>query len=298
MATRGIAVTGASGNVGGAVVRGLLAAGETDVLAWVRSPSRLAALERVVDVRQADYQSREGLESALDGVGTLVFISSDGEAAPMLIHHGNVLAAAVSAGVEHVVYLSILDVEADSPFCFAPVHRETERMLRDHGLPHTVVRSSIYSEFFLRWVVEAASTGELALPMRDGTVSLISRDDVARCLVECAVRRAGSLVHATGEESYGLAEVARLAARLGSRPVRPTDIDPTEFAALLLRQHVTPWWTYAFASMFESVRGQRFAEVTGDVAALTGHGPVGFEDIAQRAFQASLRVGDPAGGES
>ncbi|MFJ4773774.1 SDR family oxidoreductase [Streptomyces uncialis] len=114
MTTRGIAVTGASGNVGGAVVRGLLSAGRSDVIALVRRPSGPADLQRVVDVRRADYQSRGDLEAVLNGVGTLVFVSSDGAAAAMLVQHRNVLEAAVAAGVEHVVYLSILDLEAES----------------------------------------------------------------------------------------------------------------------------------------------------------------------------------------
>lgn len=123
MTTRPIAVTGASGNVGGAVVRGLLDAGHTNVLALVREPSRAVDLDRVAAVRRAaDYASRKEMAAALTGVGTLVFVSSDGEAAPMLVHHINVLDAAVRAGVEHVVYLSILDIEADSPFS-APVAR-------------------------------------------------------------------------------------------------------------------------------------------------------------------------------
>lgn len=292
MTTRRIAVTGASGNVGGAVVRALLDAGRTDVLALVRDPSRVPGLQRAAAVRRADYRSREDMTAALAGTGTLVFVSSDGEAAPMLVHHINVLDAAVSAGVEHVVYLSILDVEAESPFCFAPVHRETERMLHDSGLSHTVVRSSMYGEFFARWITESASDRELALPMGEGRVSLVSRDDVARCLAECAVRRPGGLVKATGERGYTLAELADVAAGFGARAVGARDIEAMEFCSLLLSQDVTPWWTYAFTSMFESVREQRFAEVTGDVATLTGRPPVPFGVTAERAFRTSPRLPD------
>ncbi|MET8677280.1 NAD(P)H-binding protein [Streptomyces sp. NPDC004647] len=287
--TRPTAVTGASGHVGGAVVRRLVDAGHTDVLALVREPSRFIDLHRVAAVRRADYTSREEMAAALTGVGTLVFIASDGEAAPMLVHHINVLDAAARAGVEHVVYLSILDLELDSPFCFAPVHRETERMLRDRHLPHTVVRASIYGEFFTRWVVEAAASGDLALPMGDGRVSLVSRGDVARCLAECAVRRSGALVKATGGRSYELAELADIAARFSPYPVKKIDIEPTDFSSLLLRQGVAPWWVYAFTSMFESVREQRFEAVTSDVATLTGLAPVDFSTNAELAIQASPR---------
>ncbi|MCT2594795.1 NAD(P)H-binding protein [Streptomyces sp. N2-109] len=287
MTTRPTAVTGASGHVGGAVVRGLVDAGHTDVLALVREPSRFVDPHQPAAVRRADYTSREEMAAALTGVGTLVFISSDGEAASALVHHINVLDAAVRAEVEHVVYLSILDLEPDSPFCFAPVHRETERMLRDRHLPHTVVRASVYGEFFTQWVVEAASSGSLALPMGDGRVSLVSRGDVARCLVECAIRRPGAVVKATGGHSFDLAELADITARFSPHLVKATNIEPTEFSSLLLRRGVAPWWVYAFTSMFESVREQRFEAVTGDVATLTGLAPVGFSTLAETAIQTS-----------
>lgn len=275
--------------MGGAVVKGLLDAGHTDVRALVREPSRCVDLQRVAAVRRADYSSREEMAAALTGVGTLVFISSDGEAASALVHHINVLDAAVRAGVEHVVYLSILDLAPDSPFCFAPMHRETERMLRDRNLPHTVVRASVYGEFFTHWLVDAAASGKLALPMGEGRVSLVSRGDVARCLVECAIHRSGTVVKATGGHSFDLSELADITARFGPRPVKDTDIEPAEFSSLLLRQGVTPWWIYAFTSMFESVREKRFEAVTGDISALTGRPPVEFSTVAEKAIAGADR---------
>ena len=50
-----------------------------------------------------------------------MFIGSDGRADRVLAHHRNLLAAARSAGVHRIVLLSSKDVEADSPFCYAPV---------------------------------------------------------------------------------------------------------------------------------------------------------------------------------
>ncbi|EST30518.1 hypothetical protein N566_21175 [Streptomycetaceae bacterium MP113-05] len=225
------------------------------------------------------------MAAALAGVGTLVFVSSDGEAAPMLVHHINVVDAAVRAGVEYVVYLSIVDIEPGSPFCFAPVHAETERMLRDSGLRHVAVRASVYGEFFARWVVDATASGEIALPMGSGRVSLVSRGDVARCLIECARRRAPSVVHATGRHSYSLAEVADVAATFSRRTVEGVDIAPDEFTSQLLRQGVGPWWAYAFTSMFASVREHRFGVTTGDVVALTGRAPVEFSTSVERVLQ-------------
>lgn len=75
---------------------------------------------------------------------------------------------------------------------------------------------------------------------------------------------------AAGGRGYALAELAALTTRFGPRPVGARDLDPAEFGALLLRQGVSPWWVHAFTGMFESVRGNRFEAVTGDVATPTG----------------------------
>ena len=282
---RPVVVTGASGNIGGAVVNGLLDAGRTDVIALVRDPARLGAPQSTVAVREAGYDDRAALASALAGSGTLVFVSSDGEAAPMLVHHLNVLDAAVSAGVGHIVYLSILDVAPDSPFCFAPVHRETERMLRDTGLPHTVVRASVYAEFFTRWITKAGTSGLLALPMGSGRLSLVSREDVARCLVACALRPRGGVAVITGDHGYDLAELGALTERFAHVPVTTENVGRNDFCGRLLRERFSPWWAYAFTSLFESVSEHRFETVTDDVTKLTGRAPYPFRTVVQRAFR-------------
>jgi NAD(P)H dehydrogenase (quinone) len=283
MTTRPIAVTGASGNIGGAVVSGLLDAGRTNVIALARNPARLGARQSGAAVRRADYDDRAELAAALAGVETLIFVSSDGEAAQMLVHHINVLDAAADSGIDRIVYLSILDVAPGSPFCFAPVHRETERMLRDRGIPHTTVRASIYSEFFTRWINKESASGPLALPMGTGRVSLVSRRDVARCLVACGLRNQEGLQLVTGNHSYDLAELAALTEKFTHASIKVNDVDLTDFCERLLREGVSPWWSYAFTSMFGSIREHRFEIVTDDVVKLTGQSPTPFCDVVERA---------------
>jgi NAD(P)-dependent dehydrogenase (short-subunit alcohol dehydrogenase family) len=93
-----IAVTGAGGRLGGQVVR-LLAAEQAHqvVVALTRReppPERHLANARMV---AADYADPAALRAALRGVEVLVFVSSDGEAARVLLHHQNVVRAAVDS---------------------------------------------------------------------------------------------------------------------------------------------------------------------------------------------------------
>ena len=89
---------------------------------------------RVATARFADYDDPASLRAAFSGIRTLVFISSDGLIEPMRRHHENVVAAAVDAGVDHIVYTSIIDASPDSRFYYAAVHRDTEALLAESGL--------------------------------------------------------------------------------------------------------------------------------------------------------------------
>jgi uncharacterized protein YbjT (DUF2867 family) len=143
-----IGVTGASGGVGSRVVRLLARGTGSAVVALARRPDAVPAAARV-EPRWADYDDRFSLRAALAGVRTLVFVSSDGEPDAMRRHHEHVIAAAVAAGVERVVYTSILDVAPESAFCYAAVHRETEAMLDASGLARCLARTSIFADYFL-----------------------------------------------------------------------------------------------------------------------------------------------------
>ena len=124
-----IAVTGAGGTVGGQVVGLLAAEPEHGVVGLARRELRLSPAPTVV----ADYADVAALRAALSGVDTLVFVSSDGEAAKVLVHHENVVRAAAESGVGHVVALSGLDADVRSPFCYAFTYGRTEEALRASG---------------------------------------------------------------------------------------------------------------------------------------------------------------------
>lgn len=266
-------MTGSTGALGGQVVQLLAATGEQEVVALARRPDP-AARHPIVSVR-ADYTDLDSLRSALRGVDTLVFISSDGEAARMMIHHQNVVRAAVENEVKHVVYLSGLDADLASPFCYAYTNGYTEQLLAEHGCPVSIARASIFTEFFLALARRGRSTGELRLPMADGRISLISKQDVGRCLAALATAPPTNRYHEiTGPESLDLAAIAEIAGRAWGMPVRHTDVRPAEFAAELALGGEDPWWTYAYSSMFASVREHRWEGTSDEVLRLTGRAPL------------------------
>jgi NAD(P)H dehydrogenase (quinone) len=271
-----IAVTGAGGRLGGQVVDLLAAEDDHDVVAVSR---RKPPYERVTTM-VADYADPAALHAALRDVDTLVFVTSDGETAQLLMHHHNVIEAAVAGGVTHIVLLSSLDADLDSPFCYAVTGRYTEQLLDGTECSVSIVRASIYTEFFMRWLTQARTTGQIRLPAADGRISLVSRTDVGRCLAALALTPPTGRTHdLTGPESLDLPAIAAVAEQVWRIPIRYVDLTPAEYTVEMARAGEDPWWMYAFSSMFASVREQRWTPTSGEVARLTGRNPTPLRDI-------------------
>jgi NAD(P)H dehydrogenase (quinone) len=278
-----IAVTGASGRIGGQVVRLLAAEQPGQVVALSRRGLLPGRWPPCVSARAADYADPQALGAALSDADTLVFVSSDGPVAEVMVHHQNVIRAARASGVAHIVALSGLDADLSSPFCYAVSYGYTERLLAESGCAVSIARASIYSEFFAGFLARARASGQLRLPAADGRISLVSRSDVARCLAALAVAPASGRHHdITGPQSLDLAAIAAAAAREWGTPLEYVEITPGEHCAEMAAAGEDPWWMYAYSTMFASIRGQRWAAVSGEVHRLTGRSPTPFRTALAR----------------
>jgi NAD(P)H dehydrogenase (quinone) len=268
-----VAVTGASGRLGRQIVELLAADGVHDVVAICRrQPDRLPS---GATLALADYRDPVALRTAFGDIDTLVFVSSDGETQWLLHHHVNVVQAAADSGVGHVVALSSVDADLDSPFCYAVTNRQTELLLEASGCEVSIARASLYIEFFMPWLIAGQASGEIRLPSGAGRMSLVSRADVGRAMAALAVAGPTGRHHdLTGPDSLDIATVAAVMTEECEIPVRHVDITPTEYLAELAAQGEDAWWMYAYSSMFASIREQRWDRTSGEVATLTGRPPI------------------------
>lgn len=108
MTTKTIAITGATGQFG-AIALDLLKAKQANVIALVRSPEKISGVE----ARKFDYSKTEGQVEALQGVDTLILVSSN-EIGQRFVQHNNVIESAKKASVKHIIYTSLLGATNDN----------------------------------------------------------------------------------------------------------------------------------------------------------------------------------------
>ena len=125
MTTKTIAITGATGQFG-AIALNLLKAKHANVIALVRNPAKISDVE----ARKFDYSKTEGQVEALQGVDTLILVSSN-EIGQRFVQHNNVIEAAKKAGVKHIIYTSLLGATNDNTVkSLAGEYVETEAALK------------------------------------------------------------------------------------------------------------------------------------------------------------------------
>jgi NAD(P)H dehydrogenase (quinone) len=275
-----------------------LAALGHDVAAMVRNIQTAARrLPPGIALRAADYEDVPALKNAFAGIDKLVLVSSDGDACAVMRHHANAIEAAMAADIRHIVFTSIVDIDASSPFYFSPVYRDAERRLAACDVPSTILRCGLYSDFILEhWLAPARTSGELALSAGHGRVAAVSRHDVAVAVAAAAVKsdESRSIYRITGHRALSFDEIAASYAEVIARPVRYRACSADEYRADASMRLDDPW-PHAFTTLCASIAEERYSQVSEDFAALTGREPESFQSFLLRATSRHSASGDAFG---
>ena len=274
-----LAVTGATGGLGGRVARALSARGVEQRL-LVRDPARAPRLPGATP-RRTSYADRALAAASLEGVRTLLMVSA-AESADRLEQHLAFADAAAEAGVEHIVYTSFYGAAPEATFTLARDHWATEQHLRASGMAFTFLRDNLYLDFLPDLVGE---DGVIRGPAGDGRVAAVTRDDIAASAVAVLLHagdHAGATYDLTGPEALTFTEIAAILTERTGRPVSYHDETIEEAYASRRRWEAPPWQYDAWVSTYTAVARGELAGVTDHVESLTGRPPTGLAAYLHR----------------
>lgn len=266
-----ILVTGATGNVGRNLVDQLVGRGAS-VRALVRNPAK-AEFPVGVDVVQGDLLDVDSLRSACYGVSTLFLLNAvvPDEFTQALL----ALNLAREAGVQHVVYLSVIhsDVYLNVPH-FAGKFG-VERMIEALGFSATILRPAYFIDNDLTVKDVVRNHGVYPMPIGSKGLAMIDVRDIGEIAAIELLRRdsaAGPLpierINLAGPDTLTGADIAAIWTEVLGRPVAYGGDDTAAFEQNL-RGFMPPWMAYDMRLMAERFQSDGMAPEAGDVERLT-----------------------------
>lgn len=280
-----IVITGATGNLGRATVDALLARGvsPSEIVATGRNLERLTELAaRGVRTVTVDLDDPGALAAAHEGATRALLVSVPGN--PRRVEqHTAVIEAARAAGVELLAYTSFLHADRN------PGHEDhvrTEQVLRDSGVPFSILRDGVYLTYFTRQIDAWRQQGRIIGAGGDGRISAASHADLGAAAADVLTTEghAGTLYELGNRDSFTLADVAtELSLRTGEA-IEYVDLSPDDYRAALLESGQAEAMANRRVETDLNIAAGGFLTETGDLERLVGRPLQGLGD----AFSAAL----------
>ena len=284
-----VIVTGAAGHLGRLIAEQLLErlAPEQVVLVTRRPEALREQTARGADVRYGDFDRPASLPAAFAGGRRMLLISTDAIGRRARQHRAAIDAAA-AAGVEQIVFTSVVNPVAANPSgAHAWELGWTEEMLERRGPAWTVLRFGNFAELVLPAAATAVKNRQLITNSGRGRIVPISRRDCAAVAVVALTTEghAFKTYDVTGPDAFAPSDLVELYSRLSGQPVKLVQLGDAMLTSVLLGIG-TPMRTALAMTGFGRAVRQGYYDVTDSAfERLVRRAPESLRDVlvAQRA---------------
>jgi uncharacterized protein YbjT (DUF2867 family) len=275
-----ILVSGATGRVGGNLVRVLSSAG-AQVRVIVRD---LAAATRLiapgVEIVRGDFEDEATLDAAMEGVDK-AFLLPPGTMRQVK-QEANFIDAAKRAKLRHVVKLSLIKADPKSPGPIPQWHGMAEKRLEASGVKFTHLRPNFYMQNMFWFSRPIREIDTFCLPMGDAKIAPVDVRDIASTAAEVLLGTGheGRTYLLTGPETMDCWELAEQFSLATGRRITYKPIAPEEFKSLVLKHwNLIEPYADAIVSIWRGMAGGGYDQLSGDVEHVTHRKPGSFADF-------------------
>lgn len=199
--TSPILVTGGTGTLGFHVVPQLRHAGHP-----VRVLSRSSRSGDDIEYVTGDLLKDEGVARAVDGVATILHLAGGPKGDDQATR--NLVRAAKHAGVEHLVYISVIGADA-VPVAWLRSKHAAEQAIEHSGIPSTILRAAQFHDLVMTVLEKMTKMPVIPIPGGLRFEPVDSRDVADRLLELTLGEPSGRVPDLAGPRVYGMKELVR-----------------------------------------------------------------------------------------
>jgi len=285
-----ILVIGAADPVGSKVMRALAVNG-LRVRALAHNPHMVKGMENTnIEIVEGDLREPETLGQALEGVEK-VFLSTRADPQQVELQK-EVIDAAKSAEVSHIVRLSAFHCHLGSPVPFLRWHAEAEMELEASGIPFTHLRPNYFMQNTLAFRSSITHERAIHAPMGNGKTSMVDIWDVVSIAVAVLTKEGHSFkaYDITGPEALSFSDVAKYLSKVIRKKVVYVDVPLQHARKGMLDAGMPQWRVEGLTKLYELLGAGYASTVTNAVGHVTQNEPRTFRQFA-RVYAQEFKYG-------
>ncbi|MFZ2282700.1 MAG: SDR family oxidoreductase [Lutibacter sp.] len=289
-----IFITGATGQLGKATIGFLLQKGiaANEISALARDEGKAAALKsKGINVKIGNYDDVDSLRSAMQGIETMLLISSSEMTKSRAIQHINAIKAAKENGVKHIIYTGFMRTHEDpeSPLWFiAEDHVETEKYLKESGITYTIFANGFYMDMLMDYVGEQILESKtIFVPAGEGKINFVLRSEVAEALANVLTTNGheNKTYNIGIEQPVSFVEIANYISELTGVAINYVSPEPEVYLQTLLKYGVPEDYARMFTAFAVAFAADTMNVSTTELTQLLGRKPTTVQEFLLKKFK-------------
>ncbi len=277
-----ILVTGATGQLGTAVVKNLLEnTSANQIAAFVRDESKASDLkEKAVKICVGNYDDTASLDKAMHGIEKVLLIAGTDED-NRIKQHQNVVDAAKKAGVQCIAYTSRTLKERNTIANKLMVgHFQTEDYIKECGLNYVLFRNVLYMDTIPQFVGEKVFDTGIHLPTGHGRVPFALRSEMGEAIANALLEsdRNNRIYNLTGSESYSFDDVAATLSDLSGKKVDYTPVEKSAFEVQMKERGTPEAIVQKVVGFLTDIKNGQEEEISPDLENLLCRSPASLKE--------------------
>lgn len=272
-----ILVTGATGNIGSALVAELMQApSPTDVVAASPGGQPVAgAPDSALNLLDSN-----SARAAMQGVERLFLLTPAHPEMEAMTTHA--VRAAQAAGLQHIVRVSGAGADPQSEIAIARLQGRCDQIVIDSGIAYTLLRPKNFMQNFATFLCDMIRAGTVYSSQGAGRVPFIGARDIAAVAARVLLdpkAHAGEVYTLTGPQALTNSEALAVIAEHIGRPIQLVAISEEQAVDGMRQAGMPESLVQAMSSLNRIIAAGWVTEVTDDVSRLLDRPPAAWADF-------------------